>query len=70
MVTPEELKAEAKKVSAIAIFTLLMVLMYGIGAIYALFHGDTDFKGFSAALGPITGLLVGYWVRGSNSSSN
>lgn len=48
----------------LAWLTALVVLMYVGASIYALTASMTSWQDFSGAIGPIAGLLIGYWVRG------
>lgn len=59
----QDAKLEAKKVSYIAILTLITLLTYCGVALYAVSEKTIDFKEFSAVLGPITGMLIGYLIR-------
>lgn len=69
-VTDQQLKQEGRKVTYVAIFTLIVVTLYGIGALYSLMYSGVSFKEFSATMGPIAGLMLGYWVRDSKDSSS
>lgn len=44
--------------------TGLVVLLYIGTAIYAFGRGTATWQDFSGAVGPMAGLLLGYWVRG------
>ena len=48
----------------LALLTGLVVLMYVGASIYALAQRGLTWDDFSGAIGPIAGLLIGYWVRG------
>lgn len=56
-------KQETKKMTYVAILTLVVVAIYGVGALYSLIYEGVTFKEFSATMGPLAGLMVGYWVR-------
>ena len=47
----------------VAILTLIVVASYGAGALYSLVSDGVSFKEFSATMGPIAGMMLGYWVR-------
>ena len=50
----------------LAILTALVVLGYlGISA-YAFITTAATWQEFSGAIGPIAGMLLGYWIRGAN----
>ena len=48
----------------LAALTGIVVLMYVGASIYALAQRGLTWADFSGAIGPIAGLLIGYWVRG------
>lgn len=48
----------------LAWLTGLVVLLYVGASIYTLAKNMTTWQEFSGAVGPIAGLLIGYWVRG------
>lgn len=56
-------KQETKKMTYVAILTLVVVAAYGAGALYSLFYEGVTFKEFSATMGPLAGMMLGYWVR-------
>lgn len=66
MDSQDELKLTKKTTDYVAILTLVLVLGYLAGAIYSLMDGTSSFKEFSAAIGPLAGTMLGYWVRGRN----
>jgi hypothetical protein len=61
-------KQEGRKVTYVAVFTLVVVSIYGAGSLWSLLHEGMTFKEFSATFGPLAGLMLGYWVRGSGST--
>ncbi len=48
----------------LSILTALVVLGYVAMSAYALGTGATTWQDFSGAVGPIAGMLLGYWVKG------
>lgn len=63
MASQEENESRVR-VTLLAILTLVVVLSYAGSIIWTLYTGAVDFKEFSAALGPIAGTLLGFWIRG------
>jgi len=63
-----EINLEKKKMNYIAILTLITLLVYCGAAVYAMYKETIDFKDFSATLGPITGMLIGYLIRDRENS--
>jgi len=63
-----EINLEKKKMNYIAVLALITLLVYCGAAIYAMSVQNIDFKDFSAALGPITGMLIGYLIRDRESN--
>lgn len=61
--TKDLIELVAKKTSYVAILALITLITYCSVAIYAVYQGTIDFKEFSAVLGPITGMLIGYLIR-------
>ena len=48
----------------LSILTALVVLGYvGVSA-FVLINGGATWQDFSGAVGPIAGMLLGYWVKG------
>lgn len=48
----------------LSIMTAAVVLLYVGASIYAFAQQQTTWQDFSGAIGPIAGMLLGYWVRG------
>lgn len=48
----------------LATLTALVVLGYVGTSVYAFVTAGLDWKDFSGTVGPLAGLLLGYWVRG------
>lgn len=67
MTTLEEaaIKQESLRDRFVGVLTFVVTVMYVGAAVGFLWASKIDFKEFSAAIGPIVGLLVGYFVRGS-----
>ena len=59
---------EKGKLTFLAVLTLVVVSVYVVAAAFALWQGGMDFKEFSAAVGPLAGMLLGYWVRGESAA--
>lgn len=59
-------KLEARKVSFIAVLTIICTSLYFGTASVAFYRNLIEFKEFSAIVGPIVGYLIGYWVRGQD----
>lgn len=59
----EQAKDTSRRVTIVGVITLVAVCLYGGGAVWALVHSSLTFTEFSSILGPVVGLLVGYWVR-------
>lgn len=57
------LPLEVKKLNYLAILTLIALLIYFSGSLYALITTQINFKEFLAAVGTPTGLLIGYLAR-------
>lgn len=56
-------KLQVRKTNYVAILALIVVMTYCVVAGIAIYRGTIDFKEFSAVLGPLAGLLVGYMTR-------
>lgn len=55
---------ERSEFNFLSILTALVVLVYvGVSA-FAMLQGSTTWPDFSGAVGPVAGLLLGYWVKG------
>lgn len=55
---------ERTEFNFLSILTALVVLAYvGVSA-YSLFAGGASWQDFSGAVGPLAGMLLGYWVKG------
>lgn len=50
--------------------TGLVVLLYIGAAVVAFVNKQVSWNEFSGAIGPIAGLLLGYWVRGNTAPAN
>jgi len=52
-----------KAIDWLAVLTAITLLGYlGIGS-YALIIGKIDYAAYVGAIGPIVGMLVGFWIR-------
>lgn len=49
----------------LSVLTGVVVLLYVGASIRALAHGSSTWQDFSGAVGPLAGMLLGYWVRGA-----
>ena len=49
--------------------TAIVVLLYIGTAAYVFVRNGVTWQEFSAAVGPIAGLLIGYWVRGEDDTA-
>ena len=56
--------ANAESFNFLRWLTGAVVLMYVGTSCYAFVKTGLSWGDFSGAVGPITGLLIGYWVRG------
>lgn len=56
--------ADSKSFGFLSWLTGIVVLLYIGAAIVALAKGTIAWQEFSGAVGPMAGLLLGYWVRG------
>lgn len=57
---------ERNEFNFLSILTGLVVLGYvGVSA-YVLINHATTWQDFSGAVGPIAGMLLGYWVKGKS----
>ena len=41
-----------------------MVLLYVGASAWAFISGGITFQDFSTAVGPMSGMLIGYWIKG------
>lgn len=55
---------ETRSFNFLAWLTGIVVLLYIGASIVALYRAQIDWQQFSGVVGPIAGLLLGYWVRG------
>ncbi len=56
---------EIKSFNFLSALTAIVVLMYIGTSIYAYSQSGISWEEFSGAVGPLAGLLLGYWVRGA-----
>ena len=56
--------ADSKSFSFLSWLTGIVVLLYIGAAIVAFLKAAITWQDFSGAVGPMAGLLLGYWVRG------
>lgn len=54
---------EIKSLNFLAVMTFIVVTGYMSASIYALLASTLSYQDFSAAIGPLAGMLLGYWVR-------
>lgn len=62
----DEFKQEARRLDFLALLTIAVTLVYVGAAAWTLIEDGISFDQFSTAIGPLAGLLVGYWVRGQS----
>jgi hypothetical protein len=55
---------DLKTFDFLSILTALVVLLYVGASIYAFAQGQSTWQDFSGAVGPMAGMLLGYWVKG------
>ena len=53
-----------REIKFLSWLTGLVVLLYIGTAMYAFVRNGLPWQDFSGAVGPMAGLLLGYWVRG------
>lgn len=56
--------------SITGILTLVVIIIYGIGSLYALVQQAATFTEFSAAFGPIVGAFAGYFLKGMQTNES
>jgi predicted neutral ceramidase superfamily lipid hydrolase len=56
-------KFEMKKISFLAVMTFIVVMVFIFASLYMLIQGKSEFKDFAGSIGPMAGMLLGYWVR-------
>lgn len=56
---------DIRQFNFLSALTAIVVLLYIAPSVYAYVSGDISYKEFSGAVGPMAGLLLGYWVRGA-----
>jgi hypothetical protein len=57
---------ETKQFNFVSVLTALVVLGYVGVSGYAFASGTATWQEFSGAVGPLSGALLGYWLRGAN----
>lgn len=60
------MSAESRKTNFLALLTFAVVTVYTVAAAWAMVANGLGFADFSAAIGPMAGMLLGYWVRGES----
>ena len=54
----------AKTFDFLSALTAVVVLLYVGASGYAFISGRITFQEFSTAVGPMSGMLIGYWIKG------
>lgn len=60
---------ERKTFDFLAILTFLVVMLYVGAHVWAMTAGVIRFAEFVTNVGPMAGLLLGYWVRGQKGAA-
>jgi len=55
---------ESRQFNFLSILTAVVVIGYVVASGFAFVKGGASWQEFSGAVGPITGTLLGYWLRG------
>ena len=53
-----------KQFDFLSALTAIVVLIYVGASAFAFLYNDLEFNEFSTAVGPLSGMLVGYWIKG------
>jgi hypothetical protein len=59
-----DLTIGGKTFDFLAVLTALVVLLYVGASAWAFISGSITFQDFSTAVGPMSGMLIGYWIKG------
>lgn len=60
---------ERRRFDFLAIMTFMVVVLYLGAHVWAVATGALRFQEFVANVGPLAGMLLGYWVRGQKEAT-